>query len=296
METLSPVQIQVSQEIQNISTLEASYVKKHWLIVLGAFIIGVPFIVLAALFTEPWYLLGTFFIWGFSWAVINAKARAFFMQQVGAKLGYSYNEGWTTPDRAGSALLSFGVSRDICDILTGTYQELPVRIYDYIVDTSQEKRDPKSRDHGNLYEFSVFEVTYPYQAPHIVLSMVQSAMSIEPSNDPASFRGEKLLTLEGGFDKYFKLRVQEGFETEVLEIFTPDIMAKLIDIKPTLNIEFAENKVYFYKTGTFSTGDQILSAYKTATVISQLVRPKLKEVSGSVSAMSDIVNQVSPAR
>ena len=294
METSSPVQVQeIPQEIQNVSAIEASYVKKHWPIVLAAFIIGVPFIVLAVLFAEPWYLLGTFFTWGFSWAVINTKARAFFMQQVGAKLGYSYDEGWTTPNRAGSALLSFGVSRDICNILTGTYQGLSVRIYDYVADTTQDKRSPGKKDHGKRYEFSVFEATYPYQAPHIVLSMVQSAMSIEPSNDPASFRGEKLLTLEGGFDKYFKLRVQEGFETEVLEIFTPDIMAKLIDIKPTLNIEFAENKVYFYKTGTFSTGEQILSAYKTATVISQLVRPRLKEVSGSVSAMNDVAGGAS---
>ncbi len=54
------------------------------------------------------------------------------------------------------------------------------------------------------------------------------------------------MSLEGDFNKYFKLSVPKGYEVKALEVFTPDVMATLIDKCKFFNVEIAGTNIYSY--------------------------------------------------
>ncbi len=54
------------------------------------------------------------------------------------------------------------------------------------------------------------------------------------------------LSLEGDFDRHFTLLCPEGYERDALQIFTPDVMAAVIDTAGRMEIELVEDHLYCY--------------------------------------------------
>ena len=67
------------------------------------------------------------------------------------------------------------------------------------------------------------------------------------SNLPVSFKNNQKLSLEGDFDSHFSLYVPVGYERDALYIFTPDLMALLIDGAHDFDAEIVDKTVFFYQ-------------------------------------------------
>lgn len=56
----------------------------------------------------------------------------------------------------------------------------------------------------------------------------------------ARFRGDQRLRLEGNFDRTFSLYCPAGYETDALYVFTPDVMARMLDLASDCHAELVD--------------------------------------------------------
>ncbi|MFK4759543.1 hypothetical protein ACI3KS_01265 [Microbacterium sp. ZW T5_45] len=94
--------------------------------------------------------------------------------------------------------------------------------------------------------FAFVELPLPSSVPHIVLA--NRRRSIIPTLGLG--RGAATLELEGHFAKTFRLLVPEGYEPDALYIFTPDLMARVLDLGSGAEIELVSDRLYVYLPGS----------------------------------------------
>ncbi|RKE64722.1 hypothetical protein [Microbacterium sp. AG238] len=90
--------------------------------------------------------------------------------------------------------------------------------------------------------------------PHIVLDALGNN-GLFGSNLPVTFDRDQHLSLEGDFDRYFRLYCPRGYERDALYLFTPDIMARFVDNAAALDVEIVDDWLFFYGKRDFSTLD-----------------------------------------
>jgi hypothetical protein len=103
-------------------------------------------------------------------------------------------------------------------------------------------------------ELGYLAITLPRRVPHMVLDA--------RSNDRGPFSSllrrpaaNQHLSLEGDFDTRFRLYAPSGYERDALYVFTPDLMALLIDETGDLDVELRDDRLIVYKPGGFDLTD-----------------------------------------
>src|SRR5690606_32829643 len=97
----------------------------------------------------------------------------------------------------------------------------------------------QSRTSGNVTVTTSYSTTtrrsYAYVAlrletmlPHFVLDATRNNRTFG-SSIPMPIAGGQTLSLEGDFDSHVTLHCPQGYERDALYVFTPDLMALLID-------------------------------------------------------------------
>jgi hypothetical protein len=89
---------------------------------------------------------------------------------------------------------------------------------------------------------------------------------------PADIQSSQFLSLEGDFDKYFKLYVPQGQERDALYIFTPDVMAQFIDGAYMFFCEIVEDQLYLYSLRPFALTDA--GIYEQTMRVLKTILPK----------------------
>lgn len=87
--------------------------------------------------------------------------------------------------------------------------------------------------------------------PHMVLD-AQANNGFFGSNLPASFDKNQVLSLEGDFDRYFTLYCPQQYERDALYVFTPDLMALLIDNAAPFDVEVIDDWMFVYAAQPFT--------------------------------------------
>ena len=72
---------------------------------------------------------------------------------------------------------------------------------------------------------------------------------------PVSPDASQALSLEGDFDRYFTLYCPRDFEQDALYVFTPDLMALLIDEATPFDVEIVDKWMFFYVPKPFNSLD-----------------------------------------
>jgi hypothetical protein len=90
--------------------------------------------------------------------------------------------------------------------------------------------------------------------PNMVLDS-KANNSFFGTNLPAAFDRGQILSLEGNFDQYFTLYCPKEYERDALYVFTPDLMALLIDEAAPFDVEIIDDWMFVYSSATFRTGD-----------------------------------------
>lgn len=103
-------------------------------------------------------------------------------------------------------------------------------------------------------EMGYLAITLPRRVPHMVLDA--------RSNDRGPFSSllrrpaaSQHLSLEGDFDTRFRLYVPSGYERDALYVFTPDLMALMIDEAGDLDVELRDDQLIVYRPGGFDLTD-----------------------------------------
>ena len=87
--------------------------------------------------------------------------------------------------------------------------------------------------------------------PHMVLDASGNNGLFGTSTLPATFDRSQVLRLEGDFNQHFTLYCPRQYERDALYVFTPDLMALLIDNASPFDVEIIDRWMFVYSTVAF---------------------------------------------
>jgi hypothetical protein len=86
--------------------------------------------------------------------------------------------------------------------------------------------------------------------PNMVLDSKENN-TLFGSDLPIAFKRDQILSLEGDFDKHFTLYCPQEYEQDALYVFTPDLMALLIDDAGSYDVEIVDDWMFIYSPHRF---------------------------------------------
>ncbi|MBM7831025.1 hypothetical protein JOE59_001730 [Agromyces cerinus] len=103
-------------------------------------------------------------------------------------------------------------------------------------------------DDGSYWQYVAVQLDA--HLPHMVLEPAAVTMASTGRRAfPVDFDDDQHLSLEGDFDRYFRLFVPKEYERDALYVFTPDLMAAMIDEAPGMHVEIVDDWVIFSRNG-----------------------------------------------
>ncbi|BDZ66025.1 hypothetical protein [Agromyces mangrovi Wang et al. 2018] len=213
--------------------------------VLGSRAFGVVvFLVVAALITVAW--LG--------WLQLQHRRRERYARLVSFARanGFDYesridgrrHEGIVF--HVGSARRDEDVFRFVPDEPGQREVEVGTRVYE---ERTSRKRDPI------VHRWGYLAVRLDRRLPHLLLDATRNDGAFGVSKLPIGFAKDQRLSLEGDFDRHFALYCPREYETDALYLFTPDVMALLIDETSAYDVEVVDDWLYVYSVKPFDPTD-----------------------------------------
>lgn len=201
---------------------------------------------------EGYVLALPFIIMGSWYHGLQSKFEEQFLKEFAQSNGFSFAKTGLVGELYGTIFKMKG-RPDISDIVTGSYNNLPLRIFLYQLTQGSGRSQQTWQD-------TVFEIDFPVQLPSLMLAKKGHTLGggLDVANE---FKGNKL-QLEGNFSENFDLLVPSGLQVEALQVFTPDVMDVLQNLKSDFRaIELAGNKGYIYINGYINKSSALQSAF-----------------------------------
>ncbi len=206
---------------------------------------------------------------------IHAKVHKRFMSEFAKDNGFKYTENIPLSFVKGK-FFKFGHSQRISHVVSGDYKEHSMRLFNFRATTGHGRN---SRSHF----FTVFEVFFKKtQFPHILL---QSRKMRKYS------KGGNRISLEDEFKKDFQLFCIDGYEIEVLQIFTPEILRFIKDKKLKFSVEFIEDRMYVYDNIRISKREHLLELFKLVGETLESVGPLLNRLHNDFEVLHKYYNR-----
>lgn len=129
-----------------------------------------------------------------------------------------------------------------------------------------------------VHTYAFVSVPLERALPHMVLDAKSNNLFGKFSNLPDTFDGNQTLSLEGDFDNYFTLYAPRQYERDALYVFTPDVMAALIDSGSSYDMEAIDKRLYIYRSGHFNLMNEgeMRSLFAIIGMISSELRAQTK--------------------
>lgn len=150
------------------------------------------------------------------------------------------------------------------------------------------ERHSADNDEGYVQDWGFLGLRLGRRLPNILLLASGSGAAFggtglggAGSGGTGAFRpvGSQRLKLEGDFDEHFALYCPKGYESDALYLFTPDLMALLIDQARGLSVQLLDDALVFYSPTPIDYQDAALIARLFRIV--DLVGAKALRASGS---------------
>jgi len=190
------------------------------------------------------------------------------MQKMASDNNGTFVSGGLNIDNEKGMIFHEGSSRYASDVITFKDGENPVRFFKYSIIRGSGKNATTY-----CYHILIFQTSTSF--PHMYLNYKENSYSMSI--------GEHLsLPLE--FEKYFSLSIPKGYHLEALQIFTPDIMARIIDLPFKSDIEFVNNQIIFVLEDVenlFSNFSRFQWQIIGIKHLINLIKPKIEKASWS---------------
>ncbi|WP_143016317.1 hypothetical protein [Microbacterium sp. RU1D] len=139
------------------------------------------------------------------------------------------------------AIFQIGGDRTAYDLVRSSHPRF-VEVGNHSYTVSNGKNTTTSR-------WGYIAVRLDVPLPHIVLDAMGNGVRLGLWE-----RGQHL-SLEGDFDRYFRLYCPAGYERDALYLFTPDVMARFVDTATPLEVEIIDDWLFLYSPTELSTLD-----------------------------------------
>ncbi|MGM0629372.1 MAG: hypothetical protein ACQESA_03015 [Patescibacteria group bacterium] len=228
-------------------------------------IIIVPFVIFFLFFLS-------FFVVLIYISLIGSKAKRRFIKSFAEANDLEYEES-ASLDSVSGKLFDRGHSRVIYHIVKGYFKDHPVRLFSYRYSIGSGKN-------RKTYYFTVWEITFEKtEFPHILLQAKNMRKFARSESD------EEEINLEGEFDDKFRLYATRGYETEVLQIFTPEFLRMLCNKASNFSIEFAGKSMYIYDDVLVKDNKKLREIYEVARGIFDSTGPLINRLHNDFADM-----------
>lgn len=119
-------------------------------------------------------------------------------------------------------------------------------------------------------------VTLPAPLPHVVLDATSN--DGRRSDLPVDIRRHQRMSLEGDFDRWFRVWAPADYGPDALYVLTPDVMAALVDHAPGFNVEMVDDLLAFSAPDRSDWGTP--EPWRALDGILERVVPKIVRASG----------------
>jgi len=168
------------------------------------------------------------------------------LSRFAAANGLVYSVATSDPTFPGS-IFSLGRDRRSLDhVYTNDGRYLEIGNYRYVTGSGKNQ---------TTHNWGFMALSLDRKLPHMVLDSTANNGLFGGSNLPATFAKEQRLSLEGDFDKYFALYAPRDYERDALYVFTPDLMALLIDEAAPYDVEIIDDWMFVYSSRPFVAAD-----------------------------------------
>ena len=182
--------------------------------------------------------------------------RAYRLDRFARANGMTYDPGTADPPLPGM-IFGQGHGRRSASLVRGQRPRF-VEIGNYTYRTGSGKEETTHR-----WGYVAIRLDAPL--PNIVLDAAGNN-GLFGSNLPERFAAAQRLSLEGDFDRYFRLYCPSGYEQDALYLFTPDIMARFIDHAAALDAEVVDDWLFLYAQRDLSTLDPATWSWLLGTI------------------------------
>lgn len=138
----------------------------------------------------------------------------------------------------------------------GRAQQVPEHLYrggDRPLDLGNYRYTTGSGKNRKTHDWGYVAIKLDRMLPQMILDA--KANNFLGTNLPVSFSRDQVLSLEGDFDRYFTLYCPREYERDALYVFTPDLMAQLIDEAALFDVEIVDDWMFVYSARTFDLAD-----------------------------------------
>jgi hypothetical protein len=205
------------------------------------------------------------------WALYRyyrSKVQHLFAQQLAADIDFTYETN-ASPATVSGTFFSLGHSAKLSNVMSGTHAGQPVRVYTYQYTVGYGKNQ-----HTHIY--TVFEMDYGATLPHVIVNVPEL---FAPSD-------MERVELEGGFNKDFNVYVSKGAQTEVREIFQPDVMQDLVSSFKSFSMEISGKNVYLMQKGALTKKQTFLDMLDLTDHLLDKLIPGLRAAGSDAASVS----------
>lgn len=189
---------------------------------------------------------------------VREKIKVLFWKQFAELNGWKY-KSYSDPNQEQGIMFRQGHSRIIYNCVEGIIDERNFRVFSYNFSIGSGK-------HRKTYFYTVFAFKFKGSFPNIYLNNKVNSYSIKV--------GEPI-PLPTEFEKSFSLSAPKEYEIEALEIFTPDVLASLLDNKFNHDVEFINQEMLIFSDGWINTAEELAKEFKRALELEDLLDEKL---------------------
>lgn len=158
--------------------------------------------------------------------------------------GLTFSVNASVPEYPG-AIFGIGSARSIPERLS--------RATKPSIDLGNLRYTTGSGKNRTVHNWGFLAIQLDRMLPQMVLDA--TANNFLGTNLPIKFSRDQRLKLEGDFDRYFTLYCPKEYEADALYVFTPDLMARLIDEAAQLDVEIVDDWMFLYSASPFDLSD-----------------------------------------
>lgn len=159
----------------------------------------------------------------------------------------------------GAVMFQQGHSGIIFRRIDGAVDGRKFRAFNYMFTIGRGK-------HRRVYKYTVFAFKFNGSFPHVYLNNKHNSYSVNI--------GEKI-PIPTEFEKQFILSAPRKYEIEAMEIFTPDVLYKLLDKKIAHDIEFVGQEMIIFIDGITNNFEKFEKEFNIAVGLEDLFDEKL---------------------
>ncbi len=201
----------------------------------------------------------------FLWLLHTWKqAREAFWKTIAHQRGWKYVDAWQTANDEEALFLNVGHTRFIRTVVEGAQAGHMVRFLEskYCVGYGRNK---------STYRFSGFGFKFDATFPHFYLNRKDNRYNLAVGT-------ASKVPLPGTFEDKFDLYAPVKYEVEALQVFTPDVLEKVLAMDFPHDVELVDSELIVFRLGHIKTLKEFESELERATALVNLLVPTLSTI------------------